>query len=142
MYKPVKFIAEVPYIDFSTYYLFCKKLKTLVPIEIPVRTTGHADIPSVYDSIKRIIYGTGYSILGLKIYRQEGDVFYTYLAIKKNDTVLDINVSFEDGVKISNITSSPIYMERNILETSGIVINKDMVLKALGNESDTNLKDM
>ena len=123
MYKPVKFIAEVPYIDFSTYYLFCKKLKTLVPIEIPVRTTGHADIPSVYDSIKRIIYGTGYSILGLKIYRQECGVFYTYLIIKKNNTVLDINVSFVDGVRISNITSSPIYMEKNILEKTYVSIS-------------------
>ena len=89
----------------------------------------------MYDSIKRIIYGTGYSVLGLKIYRQECGVFYTYLTIKKNNTVLDINVSFVDGVRISNITSSPIYMEKNILEKSGIVINKDMVLKALRNES-------
>ena len=135
MYKPVKFIAEVPYIDFSTYYLFCKQLKTLIPIEIPSNTINHSEIPSVYDSIKRIIYGTGYSVLGLKIYRQECGVFYTYLIIKKNNTVLDINVSFVDGVRISNITSSPIYMEKNILEKSGIVINKDMVLKALRNES-------
>jgi len=135
MYKPVKFIAEVPYIDFSTYYLFCKELKTLIPIEIPSSTINHSEVPSVYDSMKRIIYGTGYSVEGLKIYRQECGVFYTYLTIKKNDTVLDINISFADGINISKITSLPIYMEISILETSGIVINKDMVLKALGNKN-------
>ena len=83
MYKPVKFITEIPYKDFSTYYLFNKRSKILVPIETCNSKGYDFGVPSIYNTIKRIIKGTGFSILGVKIYHYDGNIFYTYLSIKK-----------------------------------------------------------
>ena len=131
MYKPIKFIAEVPNINFSTFYLFCKQLNILIPIEISDYSKSLTACPSVYDSIKRIIYGTGYSVDALKIYRYEYNTYYSYITIKKGNDRRDINISLKDGLNITKETMSPIYIDNNILKTSGILINKDMILEAL-----------
>lgn len=131
MYKLVKFITEVPYKDYSTFYLFCKTPKLLLPVEIENKQNRAPQIPSIYNSVKRILLGTGISISHIKVYHQCEDVFYTYLTICKNGGAFEVNVSFKDAIEISKEMSIPIYVKEKILKNSGIEITKDIVLKAL-----------
>lgn len=131
MYKPVKFITEVPYRDFSTFYLFNKSDKILLPLEIGRETSA----PSIHDSLIRVIKGIGYTILCLKIYRHVGGNFYAYLTIKNKEKILDINISFKDGLEICKKSASPIFVNKNILELHGVEITKELVFKALKDSS-------
>ena len=134
MYKPIKFIAEIPNINYSTYYFFCKQSNTIMPIELLEGINSHLEVPSIYDSITRIIRGVGYSAKSVKIYRQEFGVFYTYLSIQRDKEVFDINIGFKDAMNIARETCLPVYVEDSILKINGFVINKNMVLKALEKE--------
>lgn len=133
MYKPVKFITNIPYKDFSTYYLFNKENKILIPIETDKNHYSKA-VPTVYNSIKRLVSALGYSFLCLKIYRLDQNIFYTYLSIyrsEKLNDVMDLNIGFEDGIKISKENNIPIYINEEIIKRVGIVITKKLVEKAL-----------
>ncbi len=140
MYKPVKFITDIPYKGYSTYYLFNKSRKILIPIEID-KEESKKYTPTIYNSIKRLIYALGYSCLCLKIYEYDQNIFYTYLSIYKNrtsreiskdvDKVMDLNISFEDGIKITKEINIPIYINEEIIRRVGIVVTKKLVEKAL-----------
>lgn len=127
MYKTLKFIVKIPYQNFSTYYLFNKNEKILLPIEID----GKIESPSIHDSLIRIIKGTGYSIVGIKIYYHKENTFYTYLTIKNSKNIFDININLIDGLEICKKSSTPIFINEKILRSCGIEITKDLVLKAL-----------
>lgn len=133
MYKPVKFITNIPYKDFCTYYLFNKSKKILIPIEIN-KEEGIKATPTIYNSIKRLVYTLGYSFLCLKIYKFDQNIFYTYLSIYKNDNlsnVMDLNIGFADGIELSKETSIPIYINEEIIRHVGIVVTRKLVEKAL-----------
>ena len=129
MYKPVKFITEVPYPDFSTLYLFCKPLKTLLPIEIEINTKSAA--PSIYNSIKRIIRGCGMDVSNIKIYHYHSNNFYAYLTLKKEGKDFEFNIAIKDGLEISKEMSVPIFVKDEILENCGIKITRDLLIKSL-----------
>ena len=129
MYKPVKFITEVPYTDFSTLYLFCKSLKTLLPIEIIFN--NKTTTPSIYNSIKRILYGCGIDIAHIKIYHCYCNNFYAYLTLRKEGRDFDINIGIKDALEISKETAVPIFVKDKILENYGIKITKDLIIKSL-----------
>jgi len=133
MYKPVKFITSIPYKDFITYYLFNKTKKILIPIEISKEESVRA-VPTIYNSMKRLISALGYSLLCLKIYKLDQNIFYTYLSICKNDNlsnVMDLNIGLKDGVEISKETNIPIYINEEIIKQVGIVVTRKLVEKAL-----------
>lgn len=133
MYKQVKFITNIPYKDSSTYYLFNKSKNTLIPIEISKESNEDAT-PSLYNSMKRLVYALGYSFLCLKIYKFDQNIFYTYLSIYKNgnsESVMDINIGFSDGIEISKETSIPIYINEEIIKQVGFVVTRKLVEKAL-----------
>lgn len=129
MYKPVKFITEIPYNDFSTFYLFCKPLKILLPVEIEKKTNPM--VPTIYNALKRILQGLRVDISYIKIYHQFGDTFYTYLALKRGDEIFEINISFRDALEISKEMTVPIFVKDKILKESGIEITKDIIIKSL-----------
>ncbi len=129
MYKPVKFITEIPYNDFSTFYLFCKPLKILLPVEIEKKTNPM--VPTIYNALKRILQGLRVDISYIKIYHQFGDTFYTYLALKRENEIFEINVSFKDALEISKEMVVPIFIKDKILRESGIEITKDIIIKSL-----------
>ena len=133
MYKPVKFITEVPYLQSSTFYLFSKSLKILLPIEVENNHVQSSTTPTIYNSIKRAIEGIGAKVLHIKIYYHYENTFYTYLTIKNNKEVFEINISFKDGVEIAKEMNVPIYVKSQILEDHGIKITKDLIMKALKN---------
>jgi bifunctional DNase/RNase len=147
MYKPVKLITKIPYQDYSTYYLFNKADKVLIPVEIDKRTQSSA-VPSIYSTLRRVVKALGYSFLYTRIYKQSQGVFYTYLSLGKskggcnrldmldtklsdtNDT-LDINISFRDGIELAKETNTPIYIKEEIIKEMGIEVTKELVEKAL-----------
>lgn len=129
MYKSVKFITEVPYPNSSTMYLFCKSLKTLLPIETAITTK--ATTPSIYNSIKRILYGCGIEVSHIKIYHFRCDIFYAYLTLKKEGRDFDFNIEIKDALEISKETSIPIFVKDKILKNYGIKITKDLIIKSL-----------
>jgi bifunctional DNase/RNase len=129
MYKPVKFITKIPYNFISTYYLFHKEKQILLPIEILNQDKCY--IPSIYNTVKRLLNAAEVSVTALKVYKFSNDTFYTYLSIKKRGSTLDINIDFKDGIEISKETSCPIFIEEGVLKSCGIKITKDMVVKAL-----------
>ena len=131
MYKPVKFITKIPYKDFSTYYLFCKNTKILLPIEIENIDSGTQVVPSIYNSIKRILIGSGIFVKGIKIYRQSQNNFYTYITIKNKENIIDVNIGFTDGIKLAKEMSVPIYVSEKILDEFGLKITSDLISKAL-----------
>lgn len=134
MYKPVKFIAKIPYKDFSTYYLFCRGEKTLMPIETYDAYQPH--VPSIYNSLKRILVAMGFSVTGIKIYHFCGDKYYTCLTIHNEKNTFDINISFRDGIEIAKETESQIFVKDSILKEYGIKVTKELVQKALNEEQD------
>lgn len=129
MYKSVKFITEVPYTDFSTLYLFCKSLKTLLPIEIVFNNKNTA--PSIYNSIRRILRGCGIGVSNIKIYHYYCNSFYAYLTLKKGDREFEFNIGIKDALEISKEMSVPIFVKDKILENCGIKITKDLLIKSL-----------
>jgi bifunctional DNase/RNase len=132
MYKLVKYITKVCYKDFSTYYLFHKGGKILLPIEIYNQESTAT--PSIYNALKRIITAVGFSVIGVKIYHFTDNIFYTYITMKNDGIEFDINLSFRDAIEIAKETSSPIFIKDSILDSCGIAITKDMVIKALKDE--------
>lgn len=139
MYKLVKFITKVCYKDFSTYYLFCKGRKILIPIEI--YNENDTATPTIYNCIKRILKAVGFSVMGIKVYRFSDNTFYTYVTLKKDDLEFDVNLSFKDALEISKETSSPIFIKNSILQSCGIEITRDMVIKALKDKNSAGYLD-
>ncbi|NMB91314.1 bifunctional nuclease family protein [candidate division WWE3 bacterium] len=139
MYKPVKFITSIPYKGFSTYYLFNKKNKILIPIEINKENNSKIT-PSIYNSLNRLVSALGYSFLYIKIYKLYQNTFYTYLSLSKRNEhnninkVMDLNISFEDGISMSKEANIPIYIKESIAKEIGIEITKKLVEKALSNQ--------
>jgi bifunctional DNase/RNase len=127
MYKPIKFITKINYKDFSTYYLYCKPLKTLLPVE----TSENKQYPSSSNTIKRLISALDGKIRYLKIYRCDQNNFYTYLNIEKSGSFYDVNISFRDGIDVVRDSSIPIYAEEKVLTNFGFEITKEIVKKAL-----------
>lgn len=127
MYKPIKFVTKINYKDFSTYYLYCKSLKTLLPVE----TCGDKPFPSSTNTLKRLINALGGKIRYLKIYRCDQSNFYTYLNVEKSGSFYDVNISFKDGIDMVRDSCIPIYAEEKILTNFGFEITKELVKKAL-----------
>lgn len=127
MYKPIKFVTKINYKDFSTYYLYCKSLKTLLPVE----TCEDKPFPSSTNTLKRLINALGGKIRYLKIYRCDQSNFYTYLNVEKSGSFYDVNISFKDGIDMVRDSCIPIYAEEKILTNFGFEITKELVKKAL-----------
>lgn len=129
MYKPIKFITKIVYRDFSTYYLYCRDIKTLLPIEYGENSV----FPSALDTLKRVIFALGGKLNHLKIYKYRQDNFYTYLNLGKDEKKLDISVGFKDGIDIAREFKLPIYVKEEIIKEVGVEITKELVQKALSN---------
>jgi len=127
MYKPIKFVTKINYKDFSTYYLYCKSLKTLLPVE----TCEDKPFPSCTNTLKRLVSALGGRIRYLKIYRCDQSNFYTYLNIERSGSFYDINISFKDGIDVVRDLCVPIYAEEKILSNFGFELTKELVRKAL-----------
>lgn len=127
MYKPIKFVTKINYKDFSTYYLYCKPLKTLLPVE----TSEDKPFPSSTNTLKRLINALGGKIKYLKIYRCDQGNFYTYLNVEKSGSFFDVNISFKDGIDMVRDSCIPIYADEKILTNFGFEVTKELVKKAL-----------
>ncbi|MBU0535147.1 bifunctional nuclease family protein [Patescibacteria group bacterium] len=127
MYKPIKFVTKINYKDFSTYYLYCKPLKTLLPVE----TSEDKPFPSSTNTLKRLINALGGKIKYLKIYRYDQSNFYTYLNVEKSGSSYDVNISFKDGMDVVRDSCIPIYAEEKILTNFGFEVTEELVKKAL-----------
>jgi bifunctional DNase/RNase len=131
MYKSVKFITNIEGNEFSTYYLFCSSSRTLLPINIENDKENEKSVPTIYNSIKRILLGTRIKVLGIKIYYECDDIFYSYLTVSRNGKKLDINISFRDAINIAMEIPTPIYVKKSVMDKSGIKITKSMIKEAL-----------
>ncbi|MFH1899539.1 MAG: hypothetical protein ABIJ82_03700 [Patescibacteria group bacterium] len=127
MYKPIKFVTKINYKDFSTYYLYCKPLKTLLPVE----TSEDKPFPSSTNTLKRLINALGGKIKYLKIYRYDQSNFYTYLNVEKSGSSYDVNISFKDGMDVVRDSCIPIYADEKILTNFGFEVTEELVKKAL-----------
>lgn len=127
MYKPIKFVTKINYKDFSTYYLYCKSLRTLLPVE----TYEDKPFPSSINTLKRLINALGGKIRYLKIYRCDQSNFYTYLNVEKSGSFYDVNISFKDGIDMVRDSCIPIYAEEKILTNFGFEVTKELVKRAL-----------
>ena len=131
MYKSVKFITNIKGSNFSTYYLFCSSSRVLLPINIENDEKSEELAPTIYNSIKRILLGTKIKVLGIKIYYECDDIFYSYLTVSKDKKKLDINIGFKDAINIAMEIPVPIYVEKSVMDKSGIRITKSMIQEAL-----------
>ncbi len=131
MYKSVKFITSIKGSEFSTYYLFCSSSRTLLPINIENDGENEKTAPTIYNSIKRILFGVGIKVLDIKIYYECDDIFYSYLTVSKDKKKLDINIGFKDAINIAMEIPVPIYVEKSVMDKSGIRITKSMIQEAL-----------
>jgi len=131
MYKPVKFIAKIPFKDSYTYYLFCLSSKTLLPVEIEKETSETSAIPSIYNSLGRILKALKCSIVRISIYHINDGILYTYLTIQREKFMLDLNIGFKDGMEIAKELSIPIYVKEKIIQECGIEVTKELINRAL-----------
>jgi len=127
MYKPIKLITKIDYGGFSTYYLYYKNTKTLLPIEI----NGTPQIPSIYNTLKRLIFALGGKAKYIKIYKVSQNTLYTYLTLEKEGQILDVSIGFPDAIEIARESDFPIFAKEEIIREHGIKITEKIVKRAL-----------
>ncbi len=121
----------------NTLYLFESTTQTLLPMKLTNSNqsfllrddneTAGTNTPSIYNTTNRILLAAGFSIDSIKIYLSQFDTYYTYLCVKTNDQVLDININIEDAFKIIDIYNTPLYINVNILIDEGIKLTKELL---------------
>lgn len=127
MYKPVKLITKIDYGGFATYYLYYKNTKTLLPVEI----NGTVQIPSIYNTLKRLVFALGGKVKHIKIYKASQNTLYTYLTLEKEGQFLDVNIGFPDAIEIARELDFPIFAKEEIIRKCGIEITREIVKRAL-----------
>lgn len=129
--------------DYGVYtvYLFCTVNKMLLPIKcdqwgaeslILAKSGKILARPHVHNTFGRCITALGGQVIGAVLYKVLGDIFYTYLRIKKAEEEFDIDARFSDAVSIALLHNVPIFVEKEVFSVAGFKITRKLIEKSLG----------
>ena len=130
-YRQLKILGTVN----NTIYLFQKDSKVLLPIKLNNQLLKMPKsfwyFPDIYNTTKRIILSLNVAIVGIKIYQEEKEMFFSYLSLQNSSDSYEINVSLEDALLIKEDSEIPIYATEAVLQKCGIPVTKDLIQKAI-----------
>ena len=113
-------------------YLFEKEEKTLLIISSPKKTLQtDFRVPTIYNTLIRLLAATGFSLLHTTIYRFLDEVYYAYLGIGNGVQEYEINCEVYDAVSLAQYMCTPIYTESCVLKEQGISVTKELLESAL-----------
>ena len=127
MYKPVKWITTIANQIVHTIYLYSRDESILIPIKTNIRNQK----PRTLETLKLLLSIFEIKPIATKICLPETGSYHTQLAILKDDTVLDLNVSMEDGINLAQSLQLPIFIENTIFKLNGFHITKEIIQNAL-----------
>ena len=147
MYKQIFIIAIIPS-DIAgrkkyTLYLFEKKHKYIIPIEVEQTAAGlllgkrdlnSPNHPSIYNTVKRLVSGLGGKVVSITVYKFENEKFYSYLNVVFQNKHLEFNIHIADAVNIAKRFEAPIFIKTELLEKCGIKVTKKILRDALREE--------
>jgi len=156
VYKKIEYLTAIKNNVGATLYFIERKNKVLLPVEVgglgleneraaffsdllpennspgfSVKDSLKSSVPSIYDSITRMLAGLSAKLEGVKIYLHFEKVFYAYLMIQSSRDSFDINVGFLDAVYLANKVKCPILINQDILGRLGIKLTAEMIENAL-----------
>lgn len=117
-----------------TVYLFCKETKTLLPIELKVyhnKKDSDFTCPTLINTLSRAISGMEGTIEGIRICKPNGKCFYTYILIKHNHKLVEINIDVCDGIKLAELLKVPVYTKPELLIKEGIYVTRKKIEESL-----------
>ena len=127
MYKPVKFIATIRDDERNVNYFYYDKEKTIIPLEY----VENGEVPTIFNTLVRTVIALSAKIVEIKIFKHLEDTFYTYLSIRQADRLFDIYLDFEDAVKLISEFEIKVKLEKQIIDTEGFIVTKDLIEKAI-----------
>ncbi|MBN1231182.1 MAG: bifunctional nuclease family protein [Anaerolineales bacterium] len=89
----------------------------------------HPARPMTHDLIKSILVSLNARILRVEVTAVRKDIFYGNLVIEINGEIYNIDARPSDALAIAVRTKSPIFIDTEVLETSGIIPEDDITLE-------------
>ncbi|GIW69399.1 MAG: hypothetical protein KatS3mg101_0146 [Patescibacteria group bacterium] len=133
MYKKAKYITTISEKDKKITYLLCKNPQTLVPLEL--KDESNFAYPDFKTLCNHILNALKTRVVCAKIYRYQDDVFYSYITFKRNGICVDVNAHPVVALKMCKIFGAPVLINEQIVKILGLKITRQMVQRALENES-------
>jgi bifunctional DNase/RNase len=91
----------------------------------------------MHNTFIRTLNAFGTKISSISLYQYTSNTFLAYIRIKRDRETLDINSSFEDCLVLAVSNDIKILIEERILLERGFFVSKEMVEKALIENSPT-----
>ncbi|MFA6981601.1 MAG: bifunctional nuclease domain-containing protein [Patescibacteria group bacterium] len=127
----------------DTAYFFCKGINYLLPITVTANcisniiSSQNFTVPRMHNTFIRTLNAFGTKISSISLYQYTSNTFLAYIRIKRDRETLDINSSFEDCLVLAVSNDIKILIEERILLERGFFVSKEMVEKALIENSPT-----
>ena len=136
MFEEVKYLIHIDQKAYTTYYLFQKTDKILLPIQIPTHQyyrlcDFQPNQPDTLDTLKTAIFSLDGQVVNIKIYLYLDRCYYSYISIEKNGQTMEINSGLYDAINLAVSLKAPILIEKNILKECGYKITKKMIEQVL-----------
>ncbi len=89
----------------------------------------HLARPLTHDLIKNVLVGMNIKLLKIVVNKIENDTFFATLILKKDDELFEIDARPSDSIAIALRMKVPIFVEEEVMKTSGTSIELDKELK-------------
>jgi len=89
----------------------------------------HLPRPLTHDLIKNVLVGMNIKLLKIVVNKIENDTFYATLILKKDNELFEVDARPSDSIAIALRMKVPIFVEEEVMETSGTSIELDRELK-------------
>jgi len=129
MYVKTENLSTIKQNNINTYYFYSRNEKMLLPLDVPCDISAE---PTSADSIRRLLALFNTKVTLIKIYKEQGAKYYSYLNVSNGKAYYDVNICLKDALDLSDITKCPVYVKKDILYTSGIRVTKQLIADALG----------
>ncbi len=81
--------------------------------------------PVCHDLFVKFSHGFGITLDEIFIYKFKDGIFYSEMKFSSDDRQISVDARTSDAIAIAMRTDAPIYTTREIMETTGIMVNDD-----------------
>jgi len=110
----------------TTYYLFDKEKKTLLPIVSPDKKD-----PSAHNTILKILKAFNSEILSIRISHIRKETYHVYVNVEFNGKLIEINADVSDALTLAQLKKVPIFLDESLLKKCGIKITRKLLEETL-----------
>jgi len=122
-------LTKIENIRKTTFYFIHNESKTILPIEFDNLTDK-----SIEDAYIRTLKALNVKMESINLYLYLENIYYVYLKINAEGTLMDINISINNALHILELNpTTEVYIENEILLQEGIKITKELIEESLGN---------